>query len=261
MASSARTSTAHDILLHENPSLVYCDRRSSPRRIRLSSPVLIAAARHGRGRRGVQLACVRYTPHSITALYYTQDNGLSRPVCGGPGGWREPMSGARGVAAAVRRRVRRRARAAARPAGWSGGRQRGRRRPGPRTRRAPVPPRSRSSSRSAPSLSLVSGASGQSLGMKVGDLASYGASSPAYVGLGVTRPDPRGVRGDRRRRRAHRRRRQQARPPHGRRGTGGVGVHGVGRPRAAGAGLRPPRSGAAGISSWTATRRGSSSST
>jgi len=42
-------------------------------------------------------------------------------------------------------------------------------------------------------LSLVSGATGQNLGMKVGDLAAFGASAPAYVGLGVARPDPRSV--------------------------------------------------------------------
>jgi hypothetical protein len=49
-----------------------------------------------------------------------------------------------------------------------------------------LPPRS-------PNLSLVSGATGQSLGMRVGELVSYGATSPAYVGLGVSQPDPRGV--------------------------------------------------------------------
>jgi hypothetical protein len=44
-----------------------------------------------------------------------------------------------------------------------------------------------------PSLSLLVGTSGQSLGMKVGDLATFGASSTAYAGLGVSQPDPRGV--------------------------------------------------------------------
>jgi hypothetical protein len=43
------------------------------------------------------------------------------------------------------------------------------------------------------SLSLVSGATGQNVGMKVGDLLSYGADSPAYVGLGIAHPDPRSV--------------------------------------------------------------------
>ena len=37
------------------------------------------------------------------------------------------------------------------------------------------------------------GAAGQNLGMKLGDLAAFGASSLAYIGLGVSHPDPRGV--------------------------------------------------------------------